>query len=495
MMGEHLRITLRLSARNRMALAYGYLFPLVFLLSFLVLYRSEDPLLLRHMGELLTVGVLGTACFGLPTSLVSERERGVWRRYRLTPATTGSLVASTLAARYVTVLGAILLQLGLAMAIGRWVPAHPFDLWVAVSLVTVALLGLGLVVAAMADTVPAAQALGQCVFLPMLIIGGVAVRIDALPEWLVPVTAFLPGRYAVEAIQACIDGGGLGAARFPLVALLMTGAASCLAGIKLFRWDSETRFLSLPDKSWVAVALGAWVVVGGLAIQHGETAPRRAGPSVPLLADVTAGAPANVQDRPARAGGPAAPPDASDPNVPSPSASTLTPAAPTGPIAATQPWRALTQFDFAALAAEQVPPDDGNISPIAADDEAPAGSSAEWLQKVEGALPSWPPGHVPNRVQRVRNYLLILAVADFAQSPIERFLPGVVLAHMLKESPPQELAQLVCWVALHSDQGNVSALADPLLVELGAATLDQDELRTRTFYYGVKLTRRIIGRP
>ena len=164
------------------------------------------------MGELLTVGVLGTACFGLPTSLVSERERGIWRRYRLTPVATGSLVTSTLLVRYVTVLGAGLLQLFLAMAIGRWLPAHPLDLWLTYSLVTFALLGLGLVLTALADTVPAAQALGQCVFLPMLIVGGVAVRLGVLPEWLLRGAAVsartLRGRGACR-----VNGAGLGAER------------------------------------------------------------------------------------------------------------------------------------------------------------------------------------------------------------------------------------------------------------------------------------------
>ena len=44
--------------------------------------------LVRHIGELLTVTALGGACFGLPTTMVSERERGVWRRYRLAPVAT-----------------------------------------------------------------------------------------------------------------------------------------------------------------------------------------------------------------------------------------------------------------------------------------------------------------------------------------------------------------------------------------------------------------------
>src|SRR4026208_1981980 len=96
---QQLRISLTLHYRNRMALIYSYLFPLIFLLAYWVLYRYENVPLARHMGELLTVSVLGGACFGLPTTMVSERERGVWRRYRLTPVPTAAPVARTDPAR------------------------------------------------------------------------------------------------------------------------------------------------------------------------------------------------------------------------------------------------------------------------------------------------------------------------------------------------------------------------------------------------------------
>src|ERR1041384_2528298 len=111
---EHLGVSLRLHARNRMELLYGYLFPLIFLVAFWVLYRHEKVPLLRHMGELLTVAVLGGACFGLPTTLVGERERGVWRRYKLAPVPTWSIVTSTILARYVIILTAGLLQFAVA---------------------------------------------------------------------------------------------------------------------------------------------------------------------------------------------------------------------------------------------------------------------------------------------------------------------------------------------------------------------------------------------
>src|SRR5436190_10752643 len=165
-LGRYIELSLRLHFRNRMALIYGYLFPTIFLISFWVLYRYDRVPLAGHIGELLTITVLGGACFGLPTTLVSERERGVWNRYRLSPVSTSVLIAGPLAARFVLLVLAAALQLVLALAIGFPGPQDWLGLWLAFACVAVAFMGLGLVIATLADNVPAVQALGQCVFLP-----------------------------------------------------------------------------------------------------------------------------------------------------------------------------------------------------------------------------------------------------------------------------------------------------------------------------------------
>ena len=274
---NQLEISLKLHARNKMALLYSYLFPTIFLVAFWVLYRFEQVPLVRHVGELLTVTALGGACFGLPTTMVSERERGVWRRYKLTPVSTFTLVAGTVAARYLLLVVAALLQLVLAMGLGMPLPRHPFELFLAFTVVAFAFIGLGLVIAMMADNVPAVQALGQCIFLPMLIIGGVAVPLASLPDWAQTLSAFFPGRYAVEALQACVTGTGLGVERFSVLALVLIGAAGCLAGAKMFRWDSEQRFAAAPGKAWIGVALAAWVAVGVLSDAQGRNPQKVAG--------------------------------------------------------------------------------------------------------------------------------------------------------------------------------------------------------------------------
>jgi ABC-2 type transport system permease protein len=535
-------LSLRLHFRNRMAVIYSYLFPTIFLLAFWVLYRYETPPLVRHMGELLTVTVLGGACFGLPTTFVSDRERGVWRRYRLTPVPTANIVASTVIARYFLLLIAGLLQLALAMLIGMPFPKHPFDLLVTFSCVSFAFIGLGLVIATMADNVPAVQALGQCIFLPMLIIGGVAVPLESLPDWAQHLSAFFPGRYAVEALKACVMGDGLADARFSVMALLLIGAAGCVTGARLFRWDSQQRFVAIAGKAWVAVALLAWAAVGIAAeTRHRtvvrptmaqyqplpstpapqpppqpETAPAIPAPAAPPTPPaeaqtqpktVTPAPPVVRESQPA----PTTPPPAKP--APLPPVSTASPAAPATPAPttpkeapATPPskpaapasatdWQKTTledidrEIDFSRL-----PPDSGVVTPIARDDDMPEPDVAQQLDTLHARLPDWAPGKVQDPVQRARNLLYVAAVPDVLQTPIERFAPLEIYDYLQQSIPKQQLIQVLFWIALHPMDGDDSAVDQLSVLGLNFPPTDIDETRNRAAFYAVKLLGRLTGK-
>jgi len=545
---QQLRISLRLHFRNRMAILYSYLFPTIFLIAFWVLYRHERVPLARHMGELLTVTALGGACFGLPTTMVSERERGVWRRYRLAPVPTAILLASTVLARYVLLVLAGFLQVSLAMLIGMPLPSHPLDLWLAFTFVAFALMGLGLVIATLADTVPAVQALGQCIFLPMLIIGGVAVQLASLPEWAQHLSAYFPGRYAVEAMQACVTGTGLGAVPFSLFALFMIGAAASFAGVKMFRWDAQQRFASRGGKAWVAVALSAWAAVGLIAQATGRVGPPdpvRQPPIVamqseePALTPPPAPAPAEAppvaedlpaEDAPATApaeplkdAAPARPspaPAAKPPATPAPStAKPETPAKPapaeSAPPAAAPPapqapppappdagpppepasWRDVTTAHIDEIVFPRLPSDSGVVSPIGPADEPLDPDIEAELEGVRARLPAWGPALVDDPVQRVRNILYVAAVPDVFQMPVERHMPHIVFERLEADFPKEDLIKLLYWVATHPGGGDDSAVDQ--LRALGLRTSgpsDMEQTRERVMLYALKLLGRVAGR-
>ncbi len=504
----YVSLSLRLHFRNRMALLYGFLFPLIFLIAFWVLYRHERVPLVRHMGELLTVSILGGACFGLPTTLVSERERGVWRRYRLTPIAPAWLLGGTLVTRYVLILLAGLLQLGLATLLGMPAPQHPWDLFVAFTAATFAFIGLGLVIATLADNVPAVQALGQCIFLPMLIIGGVAVPLNALPPWAQHVSAFFPGRYAVEALQASVNGEGLSAERFAVLALLVIGLAGSIAGARLFRWGPQQRFRSLPGKGWTALVLVGWLAVGAAAEWLERVPPRApvevesAAPPTPSPAEVPKPVEEALPPASTPTPGPVAvvPPPA-DPVEATP-ATPSTPTEPTpAPVAAspetTEPsqaepgsWREVNDGHLGAIRHFQTPPDHGVVAPFADPQETPDDYVADELEGVRELLPHWGPGLVADPVQRVRNLLYVAAVPDAVQLPVERYLPQLVFDRLRDAVPPQDLPKLLGWIVLYPLDGDTSAIGR--VNELGLEDAVQvDVVRERAYYYAIKMLQRL----
>jgi ABC-2 type transporter len=510
---RQLGISLTLHRRNTMALTYSYLFPMLVFVAFAVLYRHEQVPMARHMGELLTITVLGGACFGLPTSMVSERERGVWRRYRLAPVRIGSLVLATVSARYVLLIAAGVLQLVLAMAIGMPAPRHPLDLWLAFTCVSFAFLGLGLVIAVMADSVPAVQALGQCIFLPMLIIGGVAVPLASLPDWAQRVSMFFPGRYAVDALQTSVTGSGLGAAGFSAIALLIIGAAGSAAGANMFRWDAQQRFMASEGKAWVGFALAAWIAVGLLAEARGRSAPASPATAVSRSTPTDVAAPTAVTGPPSTAAGVATPPPLAPHAAPGP-AKTL-PAPRSAPVdvapAATgrKPeetiptpgntkgsWQSATGADIERdLIFTRLPPDGGIVTPIARPDEEPAPEFVDQLDQLAVALADWDPGQVPDPVQRVRNFLYVPAVADvFQMEGLERQIPRIVFDRIQQDIPKDDLIKILYWIALHPMEGDDSAVDELRPLGLGNGPSDMETTRARVGIYAVKLLGRLTGK-
>lgn len=450
-------VALRLHFRNRMALFYGYLFPLIFLVAFWVLYRHESVPLLRHMGELLTVSVLGGACFGLPTTLVGERERGVWRRYRLSPLPLWVVLAAAVAARGVLLFSAGALQWAVAVLAGMTAPEHPWALLTAFVAVCFAFIGLGLLIAQLANNVPAVQALGQCVFLPMLIIGGVAVKLASLPEWAQHVSAFFPGRYAVEAIQGAVTGEGFAEIGFPLAALAGMGVAAGLAAAGLFRWDTQQRVDWRRRSGWLVPVLAGWLAVGAWAEREG----RALVPPTGVLIESPAAAPA-------------------------------APAVQAAPVAPEPPWARITAADIAGLN-YQVPPDRGVVAPFAGDGEEPDEYTAQELETVRRALYSWRPAFEGDDIQRVRNLLYVAAVPDSVQLPVERHLPPLVLRYLTDMYPEDKLVKILTYIALHPEEGGVIVNLGDLGLE--AAVGDPWTVRERTYFYAIKFIARLTGRP
>ncbi len=427
---RHFLLTLNLNFRSKQAVIYGYLVPVFFLLAFGSVFRADTPALLPQMGQILTITVLGGACFGLPTALVAERERGIWRRYRLLPLPIGWLVLSVLVARILIIASAALIQIALArMIYGTPFPQHPGAAVLAFLFVTWAFLGMGLLIAALADDVPAVQAMGQCIFLPMILIGGVGVPLVILPVWAQRIAGFMPGRYAVEVLQPCFDGQpGLGGTGFRLGALAVIGLAAGISGSKLFRWEAGRR-MAWRERWWVAAAISSWVAIGGVAWQTGRLKP--------VLPEAAA-------------------------------------------------WNNITEAEIAQIDFSGLPGDSDLVTRLATPD-ADLKRAGDFADK----LARWPQGKLDDSGQSIRNLVAISAIADLCADPREAEIARLVFQRLKITFEPDDLRRALAWIILSPDDGRVLTKAPELgLYRHPPERL----VRQRSAIYAKKYLGRLVGK-
>ena len=427
---RHLLLTIALNFASPQAIVYGYLVPVFFLLAFGSVFRTDSPPLQAHMGQILTITILGGACFGLPTALVSEREQGVWRRYRLLPIPVAWLVLSAMIARVLIVASAVLIQIAMARAVyGTPLPTQPGIAVLAFFFVTAAFLALGLLIAALADTVPAVQALGQCIFLPMIMIGGVGVPLTALPDWAQHVAGFMPGRYAVEVLQPCFDGrNGFPGVGFRLGALGVIGLAAGVAAARLFRWEAGAR-IGRPARLWVAAALTAWISVGAVAWQTGRLKP--------ILPEAAA-------------------------------------------------WTNITEAQIAEIHFDALPGDHDLVAPLAPPTLDPA-QAKEFAAK----LGLWPQGKLDDSGQSIRNLVSIAAVADLCADPRESEIARLVFRQLSSAFEPALARQALAWIIFSPEDGLALTKAPELgLFRHPPERL----VRHRSVIYAEKYLGRLLGK-
>jgi imidazolonepropionase-like amidohydrolase/ABC-type multidrug transport system permease subunit len=244
-----LKIDLKLAGRNRSVLFFNYIFPLIFFFIFSFMFgarRGGDILMVVTM--VTTIGILGSGLFGAGMRAVQEREENILRRYKVMPITPVPLLAASI------VTGVILY--------GMPLPPNLFSLFAFVCLAAAAFRALGLIVAAVVNSMQESNIVTQIIYMPMLFLSGATIPLGFMPEWLQVVSQFIPTTYLVTGIAGILQRGEPITQNLkPVAALLVTMAVALFIATKLFRWEKEER-LRPSAKLWVLVVLLPFILLG-----------------------------------------------------------------------------------------------------------------------------------------------------------------------------------------------------------------------------------------
>jgi ABC-2 type transport system permease protein len=237
-----LKTETKLLLREPILLFWGVLFPLVLLavmglagddpdpdLGGLTLVQTYVPVLIAF-----TFTVLGTSA--LPTAVATYRERGILKRLATTPVRPSRLLGAqmTTSAAMAAATAILILVVG-RVAFGVPLPGAPLAFVLAVVLAAAALLGIGLLIAALAPRTRVAGAIGTMLFFPLMFFAGLWAPRATMSDTLRDIGDYTPLGAAVQALQDATAGA------WPSVSQLLVMAAyaviCAILATRLFRWQ------------------------------------------------------------------------------------------------------------------------------------------------------------------------------------------------------------------------------------------------------------------
>ncbi len=242
----HLRYEFKTGVRDPSQLLMNYLFPLAFYVLMGLLMVPLNPTFAQTMIPAMIAFVTMVApLLGLPSPLVEAREAGIFRSFKINGVPALSILAiPTMTTVFHVLIVSAIIALTAGPVFGAAMPVD-WTAFAALTLLTACTLGaLGALIAVVATDSRSVVLLSQTIFLPSMMLGGMMVPTELLPNALRPLARLLPSTYAMQAFV------GLAYRRETLIApwlcvLVLLGSAVLAFSLAalLFNWDSrnETR--------------------------------------------------------------------------------------------------------------------------------------------------------------------------------------------------------------------------------------------------------------
>lgn len=234
----------RLFLRERAVVAWGFGFPVLLLVIFgaIPAFREAQAgaggmtLLQIYVPILVVMNMAMLGLVSLPGTLATYREKGILRRLRVTPAGPRRVLGAQLIVAFaMAVFETAVILLLARLAYGVPFPRSAGPWAVAWLLSALALLAVGLTVAALASTGRTAQVVGSVLLYPMVFFSGLWLPIPAMPPALRHIAHATPLGAAWEAFQQASLGHWPPA--LPLVTMGIYAMAFGVLAARVFRWE------------------------------------------------------------------------------------------------------------------------------------------------------------------------------------------------------------------------------------------------------------------
>lgn len=185
------------------------------------------------------MSIMSTAVFGLSSTIVTYREKGILRRLKITPLPLSYFLGARVLVQLVlSIIQTVILIIYGRLAFGVHIVTNIFPLIITVAIGSLCFINIGFLVASIANTTNSADTIANIINMPMMFLSGVFFPIDGAPSWIKPIIKILPLRFLVDSLRdIMIRGKNLGYIQNNLFILLAITIVLFGLAIKLFKWE------------------------------------------------------------------------------------------------------------------------------------------------------------------------------------------------------------------------------------------------------------------
>jgi len=243
---NHFTYEFKSGLRSTTSLLMNYLFPLGFYAMMGLVMTQVNPQFVDTMiPAMVLVSAMAATLLGMPSPLVESRDAGIYRSFKINGVPAGAIL---LMPALTTIFHVLIVTVIISLTANPFFKGVVPENWWAFSLVTlvsvVACGGIGSLIGVVAGEARAVVLFSQLIFLPSMLVGGVMLPLDTLPESVRRISLLLPSSHAMQAYAGYAYGQPTVIS--PLIALLVLAASGAIAfalAVYLFNWDNknETR--------------------------------------------------------------------------------------------------------------------------------------------------------------------------------------------------------------------------------------------------------------
>ena len=235
----HLGLEFRFGIRNKTLLLMNYLFPLGFYALLGALMGEINPGFLTTIVPAMSLFAIMTgALLGMPDTLVSARNAGVFRSYKVNGVPAISLLAIPVATSMIhALLVTVVIAVTAPLIFGGETPVNWAGFLLVFLVSAFALSGVGALIGVVSSNPRMTILFSQLVFLPSMLIGGLVLPLSLLPPALAKGALLLPTSHAMDAFAGLAMGLPATQPWWSLATLVAGGVVAFSMAVLLFSWD------------------------------------------------------------------------------------------------------------------------------------------------------------------------------------------------------------------------------------------------------------------